>query len=468
VTVPSTAAVLGGSARWGVDCQDAIEWLRALPDDSIHCWVTSPPYYGLRDYGNAGQIGLEPTPAEYVARLTDVFREARRALHPSGVLWLNLGDSYAGSPPGCKGVSGASSLNGVNSASGTYRDRLEKGHGTKRDTSKLAGFKPKDLLGIPWRVAFSLQADGWHLRQWCPWVKRNPMPESVTDRPATACECVFLLTKSPSYFFDMEAVKRAGSGNDERPQRKRAMELAEEANPTPEHIASIRATGATDVGQGASLQTGTGKNTAEVQRLAAEAKTALGDYFREFLMSDTRNFRNADLWFDSAGMLLAGTDPGADDLELLGLDVTLRAYKGAHFAVMPKELVRPLVRCGSSEHGVCSACGAPWRRVVEKTRKPTRPGKDTKTTGDSLTDGNRDPQRHCTTTETTGWEAGCKCDAGTTAAVVGDMFAGSGTVPAVAVDEGRRSVGCELNPDYLPLIRKRMRAVTPSLLEART
>ena len=179
-----------------------------MPERAIDCCVTSPPYFGLRDYGHDGQIGLEPTPGEYVAKLVEVFREVRRVLRDDGTLWLNLGDSYASTPPGNKtiGVSAKSGLRGVNGASGAYRETLASGHATKRDTSKLQGIKPKDLLGIPWRVAFALQADGWYLRQDIIWHKPNPMPESVRDRCTKAHEYIFLLSKSPKYHFDADAI----------------------------------------------------------------------------------------------------------------------------------------------------------------------------------------------------------------------------------------------------------------------
>ena len=182
--------------------------LPTLPAASVQCCVTSPPYYGLRDYGVAGQIGLEATPDEYVAEMVAVFREVRRVLRDDGTLWLNIGDSYASTPPGNKtvGVSAKSGLNGVNGASGRYRETLAAGHQTKRDTSRLDGIKPKDLLGIPWLLAFALRADGWYLRSDIIWAKSNPMPESVRDRPTSAHEHVFLLTKSTRYFYDAAAI----------------------------------------------------------------------------------------------------------------------------------------------------------------------------------------------------------------------------------------------------------------------
>lgn len=201
------------------DCRDV---LGSLPDGSINCCVTSPPYFGLRDYGVEGQLGLEPTPDEFVAAMVEVFREVRRVLRDDGTLWLNLGDSYSSSPPGnkTKGVSAKSGLNGVNGESGRYRESLASGHATKRDTSRIPGIKPKDLIGIPWRVAFALQADGWYLRQDIIWHKPNPMPESVTDRCTKAHEYIFLFAKSERYYFDVDAIREPYATADRRGPRR--------------------------------------------------------------------------------------------------------------------------------------------------------------------------------------------------------------------------------------------------------
>lgn len=197
---------------------DAAAVLATLPDGAFHTCVTSPPYYGLRSYlpddhpDKELEIGLEQTPDEYISRLVAVFREVRRVLRDDGTLWVNIGDSYASTPPGNKtvGVSAKSGLNGVNGESGRYRETLAAGHATKRDTSKLAGIKPKDLIGIPWLLAFALRADGWYLRSEIIWAKRNCMPESVKDRPTRAHETLFLLTKRPTYFYDSVAIEEAG------------------------------------------------------------------------------------------------------------------------------------------------------------------------------------------------------------------------------------------------------------------
>ncbi len=174
---------------------DAFAELQTLPDASVQTCVTSPPYWGLRDYGVAGQLGLEPTPELYVENMVRVFREVLRILKEDGTLWLNLGDSYAGSAN-----SGA-----VNQNAGCPAVRM---NGLKAKGGD--GLKPKDLVGIPWRVAFALQADGWYLRSDIIWSKPNPMPESVTDRPTKSHEYLFLLSKSERYFYDHEAVRESG------------------------------------------------------------------------------------------------------------------------------------------------------------------------------------------------------------------------------------------------------------------
>jgi len=179
---------------WYLHEGDALTCLREMPAGSVQTCVTSPPYWGLRDYGAEGQLGLEPTPEQYVANLVAVFREVKRVLRDDGTLWLNLGDSFCSTAPGTRVDPGAMTGKHVNE--GAYR----------RAATPL-GLKPKDLVGIPWMVAFALRADGWYLRSDIIWAKPNPMPESVTDRPTKAHEYLFLLSKSPRYFYDADAVR---------------------------------------------------------------------------------------------------------------------------------------------------------------------------------------------------------------------------------------------------------------------
>lgn len=179
---------------------DALEVLKTLGDESVDCVITSPPYWGLRDYGVDGQLGLEKTPEEYVAKLVEIFRETRRILKKKGVFWLNLGDSYSGSGKGPAGNLGAIH---------NERHLEHKTGGIIPD-----GTKPKDLVGIPWMVAFALRKDGWYLRQDIIWAKPNPMPESVTDRCTKSHEYIFLLSKNAKYYFDNEAIKEPATSTD--------------------------------------------------------------------------------------------------------------------------------------------------------------------------------------------------------------------------------------------------------------
>lgn len=193
---------------FNVDCKTG---LQTLPDQSVNMVVTSPPYYGLRDYGHDEQIGLEETPSAYVQKIVEVFREVKRVLKDDGTVWLNLGDSYS-SHKDCKSV-------GQSLAAGTSRENahvMDLGKSRVRDTKMLKsqGLKNKDLIGIPWRVAFALQADGWYLRQDIIWNKPNPMPESVTDRCTKSHEYIFLLSKSERYYFDNEAIKEDSVGTE--------------------------------------------------------------------------------------------------------------------------------------------------------------------------------------------------------------------------------------------------------------
>ena len=271
---------------------DCLDILPTLPAESVHCCVTSPPYWGLRDYGAIGQLGLEATPEEYVAKLVAVFREVRRVLRDDGTLFLNLGDSYASRG----GAEPAQTKWQVDGASNTQN----AGH------SRTPGaLKPKDLVGIPWRVAFALQADGWYLRSDIIWHKPNPMPESVRDRPTKSHEYMFLLSKSAKYYYDQEAIAE------------------------PATCANQRVTlGKKSFGKGQA----TGANV-------SPSGNALVDFYDVPL---TRNKRS--VW-----------------------TIPTQPYREAHFATYPEALVEPCILAGTSAKGVCPTCGAPWQRVIEKT-----------------------------------------------------------------------------------------------------
>jgi len=258
---------------------DCIEGMRTLADGSVHCCVTSPPYWGLRDYGHDGQIGLEETPEAYVGRMVEVFREVRRVLRDDGTAWVNLGDSYAATTKGSGGT-------GKSTLVGTPND--ENGQIFTPRRLDIGSLKPKDLCGIPWRVAFALQADGWWLRQDIIWHKPNPMPESVRDRCTKAHEYVFLLTKSERYFYDAEAVKEA---------------FADERKGNPGRYTKRYSIGA-------------GRNDAATK----------SQPWNEDGAKQGRNRRS--VW-----------------------TVTTKPYGGAHFAVMPPDLVEPCIKAGCPEGG---------------------------------------------------------------------------------------------------------------------
>lgn len=278
--------------RWQILAGDCLASLQLMPEQSAQCCITSPPYWGLRDYGHDGQIGLEETPDAYVAQMVAVFREVRRVLKDDGTLWLNLGDSYAGSTSG-NTKSGLAALSERCDGNRRNPDQWAtiRGdmHEFKRpDACRDGNLKPKDLVGIPWRVAFALQADGWWLRQDIIWHKPNPMPESVTDRCTKAHEYVFLLTKSARYYYDAEAVKEESVG------------LWNSAKST------LAANGVKNV---ALNQSG--------QRRTAGANT--------FHLDEDRIGRNKrSVW-----------------------SIATQPYSGAHFAVMPEALVEPCLLAGS-------------------------------------------------------------------------------------------------------------------------
>lgn len=276
---------------------NSLDVLRKLPGESVHCCVTSPPYWGLRDYGINGQYGLEATPEEYVDRMVEVFREVKRVLRKDGTLWLNLGDSFASPGKGGK----------------WDKRRRQKGTGrhlynNQSNRGDFSGLKHKDLIGIPWRVAFALQADGWYLRSDIIWAKPNPLPESVTDRPTRAHEYIFLMAKSRTYYYDAEAIKEEAVTHryDKRygPESSGRDRLNEPWNT-----------------QGA-MQPHKG-----------------------FKTLDTTNGRNRrDVW-----------------------TISPEPFPGAHFATFPRALVEPCILAGTSPMA-CPKCGSPWKRVTGEPR----------------------------------------------------------------------------------------------------
>jgi DNA modification methylase len=403
-----------------------------LADGVVQCVVTSPPYWGLRDYGTAtweggekaclhtqerkngrcsstisggqetnshaqepyrdicgkcgavrkdDQLGLEETPEQYVARMVEVFREVWRVLRPDGVLFLNLGDSY----------------NGSGGAGGDYNEGGLKEGQPRYPGRRIGNLKPKDLVGIPWMVAFALRADGWYLRSDIIWAKPNPMPESVTDRPTKSHEYVFLLAKNEKYFYDNEAIREG----DQVFIRKASGYKSDEYKLA--HIGNRQESG-----------------------FASKDTVTVG-----------RNRRT--VW----------TIPTAP-------------YSGAHFATYPPALVEPCIKAGTSERGCCAKCGKPWERVTEKGEFiPMRwkPGDDKTQQAQRLASGDKRNEPSATSAMvrggvneriTLGWQPTCACPpSDPVPCIVLDPFAGSGTTLLVARALGRHAVGLDLSYNYL-------------------
>ena len=434
---------------WEIRQGDAVEQLRLMAPESVHCVLTSPPYWGLRKYGHwemqtvwgdlahfpgsrrypgelhlfwlrwraaerggvscrwgccwIGALGLEPTLDLYISHMVKVFREVRRVLRKDGTVWLNLGDSYASNPSNGRG--GGSTLEGwVPHLSGATRNG--------------AGLKAKDLIGLPWRVAFALQADGWWLRSDIVWAKPNPMPESVTDRPTRAHEFVFLLTNSAAYFYDAHAIrepvayedgKSDGTGMVRSVASLESPHFSQAAKTDKQRGHSRRHAGLNDRWDA--------KSKAEQRAMGANKRT---------------------VW-----------------------TIATHGFPGAHFATFPEKLIEPCILAGTSAHGVCAECGAPGERVRERT------GHVNKREAAHVLDNT------ATKTDSTGWAPVTKATdkwrptCAHSAVIVPDMvldpFCGSGTTGVVALRHGRSFVGIELNPEYIDLARKRIIADAPLL-----
>jgi DNA modification methylase len=294
--------------------------------------VTSPPYWGLRDYGVAGQIGLEHTPGEYVARMVEVFREVRRILKTDGTLWLNLGDSY-----NAAGRVGHGTRQGYKQ--GTNRASANGSDHTRPSDESL---KPKDLVGVPWRVAFALQADGWYLRSDIIWSKPNPMPESVTDRPTKAHEYVFLMAKSEHYYYDSGAIKEPSVTCD--PRRPYTSQGAWDLDGRPD---DQKHGGEPRSWNGSSF---TGKRDVHLHPNVGKKPRTAGNknhkYVTEYESSETEEHRT------KAGLLKVADVPWESRNRRTVWTIATQPYSEAHFAVYPPSLVEPCILAGSPEGGL--------------------------------------------------------------------------------------------------------------------
>lgn len=413
---------------------DCRQMLATLEPESVQCVVSSPPYFSLRSYLPAGhpdkakEIGAERSAAEYVQALVEVFREVRRVLRPDGVVWLNLGDSYASDTKGSGGT-GKSGLrkDGRDEQSRLRSADLSISH-QKFDPRRIShGLKPKDLLMIPARVAIALQEDGWHLRSDIIWHKLNPMPESVRDRPTSAHEHVFLLTRSANYFYDADAVREPLS-------EWSAKALTSDWTRRTRNACPDRNDG---MGQG---------NDSVGSSYAAKVNPA------------GRNLRN--VWS-------LASEPFAE----------------AHFAVMPASLAEICIKAGTSEKGCCPACKAPWARVTEREKgvapEPAGYCADLHASSPHMTHGKGSPNavaftnsmqltpRGGVATRHLGWQPSCSCrDAGDPVpCAVLDPFAGAFTVPLVADRLQRHAVGIELNEAYCAMARARLIGDAPLFAE---
>jgi len=470
---------------------DALSSLRELPDESVHCVITSPPYWGLRSYkGDDGMIGLEETFEEHLDLLVEVFQEVHRVLRSDGTLWLNYGDAYVTSPRGNR-TAGGGGLTNSNIGSAVEEERWKAAASRNRPHVRTGhtGLKHKDLMGMPWRVALALQADGWWLRRDIIWHKQNPTPESSKDRPTTSHEYLFILTKRPRYFYDDEAVKEPVSGNahardsvENRRARARvgtkSVSTAERRGMTPSH----ERPGSTNH-RGLDLKPGVTPKSAPAGsgiRMNESYQAAMID------MTPMRSLRS--VW-------TIATSP----------------YREAHFATFPPALVEPCVKAGTSEKGVCPDCDAPWERIVEKGvtfesgsgrsgNAPEGKWAGTEETVSGTYDIRLGP---VICTKTTGWHPTCDCyderyrevypeprrarkrrqrsawpgrwkrvrakagkdDWPIKRAVVLDPFGGAGTVGLVADRLGRDSILVEINPEYAEMAKRRIYDDAPLLSE---
>ena len=418
---------------------DVLNMLSTLADESIHCVVTSPPYWGLRDYGVEARawplcsyipmpgmsevtvppmvccLGLEPTPEAFIAHMVLVFRDVWRVMRKDATCWVNMGDSYS-----------------ANHGSGSVSPVIKQASntGSLLDTSRkpTSGLKSKDLCGIPWRLAFALQADGWYLRSDIIWSKSNPMPESVTDRPTKAHEYIFLMTRNERYFYDSEAVKE-NCTQDEYANGFRG---------------GCYVAGATDNQEMGKRQTVGNKRYSFSRKTNTTPPPGQPAQHREdreeVFYSGRRNKRT--VW-----------------------NVATYPFKEAHYATFPPDPIRPCILAGTSARGGCPKCGAPWIRTSAKidtgrTQKKADgwdTGKGAHVTIHRKGREKGETAQPVTVSISTGWQPTCKCGLQVVVpCTVLDIFSGSGTTGVVSLQEGRDYIGTELSPVNVAMSVKRI------------
>ncbi len=393
---------------------DAAEQLRRIPANSVHAVVTSPPYYGMRDYQAQGQLGLEATVEAFIERTVEVFRQVRRVLRRDGTCWVNMGDTYAAKKASRR-------IDGTGKRSSDPEDKFNH---------CPPGFKDKDLMLLPARLAIALHADGWWIRRDVIWHKPNPTPESADDRPTSCHEYLFMLTKRQDYYYDRIAVEEAAS------ESERTRRVAQ----------ALRGHKATYTLR---------RDAQDFQPKPGATGCARSAEARQFLaIKGTRNRRS--VW-----------------------KIATHRYRGAHSATFPEKLVEPCIKASTSEKGACGLCGAPWTRIL-------RPAEEYRAVllenlgrnhgassgGEALVHGRRGfamsgKKNLRADYQTTGWRKACGCElGGTVPAIVLDPFMGSGTTAAVALKLGRQFIGIEISEEYATIARKRIEPLLGSAAAA--
>jgi len=299
--------------------------LRELPAESVHCVVTSPPYWALRDYGVAGQIGLEPTPEQYVAVMVEVFREVRRVLRQDGTLWLNLGDTYAnvgkwGGKSGWRHTAEREGAAAFRKRRGTDCDPKRGNAAPGQPMASAGGLKKKDLVGIPWKVAFALQDDGWTLRRDIIWAKGNVMPESVKDRPSTSHEYIFLFSRGPRYFYDSDAISEPASEDTHARYARGRSDTHKYADGGP---------GNQTIAKSFDHMRSGGVNPKASEHKDSSARVKQNASFSAAVRDVVERRNKRSVWF-----------------------VNSRPFKGAHFATFPAKLIEPCILAGCPAGGV--------------------------------------------------------------------------------------------------------------------